>query len=124
MDQTKDFTFDNVNFPQDRMIGLGKQLHKDGQNYVVMVDPAISANTTYEPYVRGTEMDVWIKNADGTDFIGQVWPGFTTFPDWWHPNATEYWSKEIIDFVDLLGVDGLWVDMNEPASFCLGSCGS
>ncbi|KAF1796868.1 glycoside hydrolase family 31 protein [Mucor lusitanicus] len=124
MDQTKDFTFDNVKFPQDKMIALGEQLHKDGQNYVVMVDPAISANTTYEPYVRGTDMNVWIKNADGSDYIGQVWPGYTTFPDWWHPNATEYWTKEIVDWVNLLGVDGLWIDMNEPASFCLGSCGT
>ncbi|KAG2214664.1 hypothetical protein INT46_005681 [Mucor plumbeus] len=124
MDQTKDFTFDNAKFPQDKMIALGEQLHKDGQNYVVMVDPAINANTTYSPYTHGTDMNVWIKNADGSDYIGEVWPGYTTFPDWWHPNATEYWTKEIVDWVNLLGVDGLWIDMNEPSSFCLGSCGS
>jgi alpha-glucosidase len=46
------------------------------------------------------------------------------WPDWTHPNATEYWEKEIIDWVNLIGLDGLWIDMNEPASFCLGSCGS
>ncbi|KAI8971501.1 alpha glucosidase [Mycotypha africana] len=124
MEETKDFSFDGVNFPKKRMIALGEQLHKEGQNYVVMVDPAISANTTYGPYVRGTEMDVWIKNPDGSDYVGMVWPGYTTFPDWWHPNASAYWEKEIGDFVDMLGVDGLWIDMNEPASFCLGSCGS
>jgi alpha-glucosidase len=124
MDQTKDFTVDNANFPQDRMIDLGKQLHKDRQNYVVMVDPAISANTSYTPYTRGVDLDVWIKNPDGSDYIGAVWPGYTTFPDWFHPNVTEYWDKEIIDWVNLIGLDGLWIDMNEPASFCLGSCGS
>lgn len=124
MDETKDFTVDNVKFPQDRMISLGEQLHKDGQNYVVMVDPAISANTSYTPYTRGVDLDVFIKNPDGTDYIGAVWPGYTTFPDWWHPNITEYWEKEIIDWVSLIGLDGLWIDMNEPSSFCLGSCGT
>lgn len=124
MDETKDFTVDNVKFPLDRMIAFGKNLHENKQKYVVMVDPAISANTSYSTYSRGVEMDVFIKNPDGTDYIGQVWPGYTTFPDWWHPNATEYWTKEIVDWVSLLDLDGLWIDMNEPASFCLGSCGS
>ncbi|KAG2204032.1 hypothetical protein INT47_007026 [Mucor saturninus] len=124
MDQTKDFTVDNVNFPLDRLIDFGKNLHENKQHYVMMVDPAISANTTYDPYTRGVEMDVFIKNPDGSDFIGMVWPGYTVFPDWWHPNATEYWTKEIVDWVSLIGLDGLWIDMNEPASFCLGSCGT
>ncbi|KAI7901599.1 alpha glucosidase [Cokeromyces recurvatus] len=124
MDQYKDFTSDPVNFPINRMVDFGKTLHEDGQSYVVMVDPAISANSTYEPYTRGVDMSVFIKNPDGTDYIGAVWPGYTVFPDWWHPNATAYWEKEIIDWVNLLGVDGLWIDMNEPSSFCLGSCGS
>lgn len=46
------------------------------------------------------------------------------FPDWWHPNITEFWGKEIIDWVKLLDLDGLWIDMDEPSSFCLGSCGT
>lgn len=125
MDETKDFTVDNVNFPQDKMISFGEQLHKDGQNYVVMVDPAISANTSYAPYTRGVDMNVFIKNPDGkSDYIGEVWPGYTVFPDWWHPNTTAYWTKEIVDWVSTIGLDGLWVDMNEPSSFCLGSCGT
>ncbi|KAI8355100.1 alpha glucosidase [Choanephora cucurbitarum] len=124
MEETKDFTYDPVNFPLDRLIDFGKDLHEHGQNYVMMVDPAISANTSYEPYTRGVELDVYIKNPDGSDYIGAVWPGYTTFPDFMHPNISQYWSKEIKDWVNLIGLDGLWIDMNEPASFCLGSCGS
>jgi alpha-glucosidase len=75
MDNMKDFTVDNVKFPQDRMIKFGKDLHDRGQKYIVMVDPAINANTTYEPYARGTEMDVFLKSPDGSQFIGSVWPG-------------------------------------------------
>ncbi|KAL1929570.1 hypothetical protein VTP01DRAFT_1708 [Rhizomucor pusillus] len=124
MDRMKDFTFDPVKFPQERMIALSKQLHANKQKMITMVDPALSTNTTYEPYLRGREMDVFLKNSDGTEFVGQVWPGYTAFPDWWHPNATSFWDKEIVDWMNLLELDGIWIDMNEPASFCLGSCGT
>jgi alpha-glucosidase len=124
MDRRRDFTFDPVKFPQDRMIGLSNMLHDQGQRFVVMVDPAIAVNETYAPYTRGQDLDVFVKNADGSEYQGQVWPGYTTFPDWWHPNITEYWQKEIVDWMNLLKLDGIWIDMNEPTSFCLGSCGS
>ncbi|KAL1935041.1 hypothetical protein VTP01DRAFT_4181 [Rhizomucor pusillus] len=124
MDRRKDFTFDPVNFPEDRMIALSKSLHSNGQKFVTMVDPALSTNTSYKPYEIGHEMDVFLKNNDGTEFVGQVWPGYTVFPDWWHPNATKFWEKHIVDWMTLLDLDGLWIDMNEPSSFCLGSCGT
>lgn len=80
MDRMKDFTFDPVKFPQERMIALSKQLHANKQKMITMVDPALSTNTSYEPYLRGREMDVFLKNSDGTEFVGQVWPGYTAFP--------------------------------------------
>lgn len=124
MDKRKDFTFDSIKFPQVEMIELSKTLHKNGQSYVVMVDPAIAVDQAYGPYARGHELDAFVKNADGSEFKGQVWPGYTVFPDWWHPNASSYWEKEITDWMKLLDLDGIWIDMNEPSSFCLGSCGS
>ncbi|KAI9319952.1 alpha glucosidase [Dichotomocladium elegans] len=124
MDRRKDFTFDPIKFPEESMKALSDRMHANNQRMITMVDPALSTNDTYEPYQRGKEMDVFLKNNDGSDFVGQVWPGYTVFPDWWHPNATEFWEKEIIDWMHRLNLDGLWVDMNEPASFCIGSCGS
>lgn len=46
------------------------------------------------------------------------------FPDWFHPNASTYWNYEVASWLDRLNLDGLWIDMDEPSSFCLGSCGS
>lgn len=80
MDTWKDFTMDPENFPQDKMIALSKRLHANKQKFVTMVDPALSTNTTYKTYQIGHEMDVFMKNNDGTEFIGQVWPGYTVFP--------------------------------------------
>lgn len=124
MDQRKDFTFDLIHFPKEKMINFSKTLHANGQRFVVMVDPAIPVDTSYEPYLTGKDLDVFVKNADGSEYVGQVWPGYTTFPDWWHPNITDYWGKELIAWMGLLELDGIWIDMNEPSSFCLGSCGS
>ena len=124
MEHEKDFTFDPVKFPQESMVALSKKMHANTQRMITMVDPALSTNDSYAPYERGHEMDVFLKNNDGSEFVGQVWPGFTVFPDWWHPKAAEFWDYEIIEWMKLLDLDGLWIDMNEPASFCLGSCGT
>ncbi|KAI8085340.1 alpha glucosidase [Thamnidium elegans] len=124
MDGRKDFTFDPVNFPREKMIDFSNSLHEQGKRFVVMVDPAIPVGNSYQPYVRGQKLNVFVKNVDGSEYQGQVWPGYTVFPDWWHPNITNYWQSEIIEWMELLKLDGIWIDMNEPSSFCLGSCGS
>ncbi|CAM0137160.1 hypothetical protein VKS41_008740 [Umbelopsis sp. WA50703] len=125
MDRTKDFTFDPINFPISKVKDLTSKLHSRDQHYVVMIDPAISTNTSYEPYSRGHEMDVFLKLNDyKTELQGQVWPGYTVWPDWWHPKVQDYWNYEVTSFMKSIQLDGVWIDMNEPSSFCLGSCGT
>ncbi|KAJ2711039.1 hypothetical protein H4R19_003445 [Coemansia spiralis] len=124
MDAQRDFTFDASAFPLDGMRRQLEGLHAQGQKMVLIVDPAIQANRSYAPYVRGQEMDVFVKQPDGSEYIGQVWPGYTAFPDWFAPNVSRWWAGELNRFLDALPVDGLWIDMNEAASFCTGSCGS
>lgn len=56
---------------------------------------------------------------------GVVWPGVTAFPDWFHPNTENYWVNEFAQFFDAqtgVDIDGLWIDMNEPANFCTYPC--
>ncbi|ORX58668.1 alpha glucosidase [Hesseltinella vesiculosa] len=124
MDRHKDFTLDPVNFPLPQVKALSSQLHANGQKFVTMVDPALSTNTTYGPHDRLVASGAYVKNPDGTEYQGQVWPGYTAFPDWWHPNVGAYWTKEMSDWLALLDIDGIWIDMNEPSAFCVGSCGT
>jgi hypothetical protein len=97
---------------------------------IPIVDAAVAhtipnGTDTYKPYDVGTTQGVFIRNPDGSEYIGKVWPGYTVFPDYFHPNTTSWWTEMLQDWFDLgIEFDGLWEDMNEVSSFCDGSCGS
>ena len=112
--------------------------------------PDSNATVVYPPDDNAREYDVYIKRPDGEIDIGKVWPylpgwrlemfecqdqyggecwdenvekyhAWTAFPDFFKDNTTIYWTKEIKDFHDnFIAFDGLWIDMNEPASFTSG----
>ena len=63
-------------------------LHNNSQHYVPIFDAAIyvpnpnnATDNDYEPFHLGNESDVFLKNPDGSLYIGAVWPGYTVFPD-------------------------------------------
>ena len=39
-------------------------------------------------------------------------------------NTQEYWNKMFKDWYERIPFDGIWTDMNEVSSFCVGSCGT
>jgi alpha-glucosidase len=69
-------------------------------------------------------LDVWLKNPDGSAYIGSVWPGYTVYTDFIHPKGVQYWANELALYHENVEFDGIWMDMNEASSFCVGSCGS
>ncbi|KAH7909433.1 glycoside hydrolase family 31 protein [Hygrophoropsis aurantiaca] len=125
----RDFTTDPVSFPGDEMREFIQELAANHQHYIPIVDVgiALTVNSTdvYDPYTRGVEQDVWIKNPDGSEYIGQVWPGYTVWPDWFSENIQSYWTEALRNWTEM-GVEfsGIWLDMNEASSFCSDSCGT
>ncbi|KAF8455795.1 glycosyl hydrolases family 31-domain-containing protein [Kalaharituber pfeilii] len=120
------FTVDPERFPIDRVRQIVDLLHERGQNYIMMVDPAI-AYQDYPSFNRAVEDDVLMRERDGSIYKGVVWPGVTAFPDWFHPNIDKYWTGEFQRFFDPgegVDIDGVWIDMNEPANFCKYPCPS
>ncbi|KAJ5216987.1 hypothetical protein N7468_009995 [Penicillium chermesinum] len=126
----RNFENDPNRFPYDEGAEFLERVHKGGRHYVLIVDSALyipnpnNASDAYEPYTRGAKDDVFLKNPDGTTYIGAVWPGYTVFPDWQSPKANAFWAKELMEYYKNIAYDGIWIDMSEVSSFCVGSCGS
>uniref|UniRef100_A0A3Q1ES03 Lysosomal alpha-glucosidase n=1 Tax=Acanthochromis polyacanthus TaxID=80966 RepID=A0A3Q1ES03_9TELE len=116
------FTFDPWRFGD--LPEMVDEFHQRGMKYILILDPGISSSSppgTYPPFDDGLKRDVFIKNATGHVLIGKVWPGPTAFPDFTDPETRTWWEDCIRDFHSKVPVDGLWIDMNEPASFVQGS---
>jgi alpha-glucosidase (family GH31 glycosyl hydrolase) len=81
----EDFTIDESRFPLDR---LNKLLEK--YRYIPIIDAGIkNSGSAYE---EGLRRDVYIKESNTNQpYVGRVWPGDTTFVDFFHPNATQFW---------------------------------
>ncbi|EWC46792.1 hypothetical protein DRE_04037 [Drechslerella stenobrocha 248] len=130
MDRYRDWTVDENTYPQKEFKAWLDDLHGQHLHWVPIVDAAIyipspsSEKGMYPPYSRGHKLDVFMKNPDGSEYIGAVWPGYTVFPDWSAPNVQRWWDNEYLLWYKELPYDGIWLDMNEVSSFCVGSCGT
>ncbi|XP_063072714.1 lysosomal alpha-glucosidase [Engraulis encrasicolus] len=116
------FTFDPMHFGD--LPEMVEEFHQKGMRYILILDPGISSTAqpgSYWPYDEGLRRGVFIKNSTGQTLIGKVWPGPTAFPDFTNPETVHWWWECIRDFHAKVPVDGLWIDMNEPASFVHGS---
>ncbi|XP_074326364.1 alpha-xylosidase 1-like [Apium graveolens] len=121
MDGHKDFTLNAKNYPRPKLLAFLDKIHKLGMKYIVIIDPGIGVNSSYGVYQRGLANDVFIK-YHGKPFLAQVWPGAVNFPDYLNPKTVSWWADEVKRFHELVPVDGLWIDMNEPSNFCNGLC--
>ncbi|SFF73266.1 alpha-glucosidase [Halobacillus alkaliphilus] len=90
----------------------------DNMNFhkITINDPAVKKDPGYFMYDEGTANDYWAKNPDGTNFVGEVWPGDSMFPDFSKEEVREWWASKHDVLFDK-GIDGVWNDMNEPAVF-------
>jgi alpha-glucosidase (family GH31 glycosyl hydrolase) len=114
MDGFRCFTFDSSRFPDPK--SMVDDLHSIGCKAIWMLDPGIKKEEGYFVYETGSENEVWIQKADGSPFIGEVWPGDCVFPDFTCKRTRTWWASLVKDFISN-GVDGIWNDMNEPAVF-------
>jgi len=114
MDGYRVFTFDPQGFPDPAE--LNAWLHARGFKSVWMIDPGVKAEPGDRVYDSGTAADVWVHDAFGGAYHGDVWPGACVFPDFTRPETRAWWAGLYRDFM-ARGVDGVWNDMNEPAVF-------
>jgi len=118
--KNRPFTVDPERFPHfDQMI---KDLRADHFHTVVITDLHVAdlPNAGYKPYDEGAAGDHFVKNPDGSTYVGVVWPGKSVFPDFTQKASRDWWGTLYSDFV-AKGIAGFWNDMNEPAIFEVAS---
>ena len=114
MDGFRIFTFRPDEFPDPA--GLSNYLHQRGFKGVWMIDPGVKVDSGFSVYTSGQQQDVYVKTAAGGEAQGDVWPGACAFPDFTRPATRTWWAGLYAPFM-AKGVDGVWNDMNEPATF-------
>jgi len=82
---------------------------------VTMIDPGLKEENGYFAYDEANENDLLCKTYNGKNFVGHVWPGDTVFPDYSLIETRKWWAKKIKDYVKD-EIDGIWIDMNDPAT--------
>ncbi|MBF0518036.1 MAG: DUF5110 domain-containing protein, partial [Nitrospirae bacterium] len=114
MDNFKVFTVDYNKFP-DFAAFTGK-LKQDGFRLIPIIDPGVKIQDGYDVYEEGKHKGFFCTTKDGSLFQAAVWPGLTHLPDFVNPDARRWWGSLCKRFLDM-GIEGFWLDMNEPSIF-------
>ncbi len=93
-----------------------KDLGTEGFKVVAITDLHIARLPGYAPYDEGLKRGHFVKNPDGSVYVGKVWPGDSVFPDFTRKEVREWWGTLYTNFLKM-GIRGFWNDMNEPAVF-------
>jgi alpha-glucosidase len=110
------FTINRQYFPNfEKMVADLKEL---GFHVIAITDLHIKRfpDHGYSPFDSGIKNDVFVKNPDGSVYVGPVWPQESVFPDFTLTRVRDWWGALYKDFVGT-GLSGYWNDMNEPAVF-------
>lgn len=110
----RDFTWDSDKYDDPK--AFVQKMRKQGIRLEPILDAGVKKDDKYGIYKEGIEKGYFVKNPDGTVYVGTVWPGDSVFPDFGNPDVRAWWAKHMKFFADM-GAAGVWNDMDEPASF-------
>ncbi len=116
MDGYRVFTFDPERFAEPAK--LVADLSEQDFAVVAIVDPGVKKEAGFGVWESGLEQGVFVSDADGVPFVGEVWPGPVGFPDFTRPEVRAWWAEQHAPLLEA-GITGIWNDMNEPAAFKL-----
>lgn len=129
------FTWDPARFPDPA--AMTARLARDGVKVVTILDPGVKyqplpagapapapaaepdrgpQDQSYYVFNEGLAHDYFLRRADGSLYVGEVWPGKSVLVDYTREDARRWWGDLCRALVSR-GVAGIWTDMNEPADF-------
>lgn len=114
MDRYMDFTVNKKRFPD--LAGFVHDMKAQGIKLVPIIDAGVKAKKGYSVDDEGIKLGYFCLDKNGKPFEGAVWPGFAHFPDFLRPEVRK-WFGEKFKFLTDMGLDGFWIDMNEPSIF-------
>jgi len=112
MDSYKLFTWSKDRFPSPQK--FIDEVHARGVKVITIVDHSIRADQNYSIFRDG--MGMYCELPNGELFVGKMWPGNSVYPDFFNERARAWWAKLISKWVSQ-GIDGIWLDMDEPTDF-------
>jgi alpha-glucosidase len=111
----RSFTWDPLAFSDPK--ALLQTLHDQHFHAVAIVDPGLKADPQWPPYAAGVTAQMFLPAGSATPYLGTVWPGLAAFPDFTNPAVRDWWANALVPLETTLGIDALWIDMNEPSDF-------
>ncbi|BAK54817.1 alpha-glucosidase MalA [Sulfurisphaera tokodaii] len=112
MDSYKLFTWDKEKFPDVKK--FIEEVHGRGVKIITIVDHSIKADQNYDVFLSG--LGKYCETDKGELFVGKLWPGNSVYPDFFREETRKWWSELISKWLSQ-GIDGIWLDMNEPTDF-------
>lgn len=114
MDGYRVFTWDEEDYePKGQLIS---ELAEEGFKAVCIIDPGVKLDKGYFMYDEGVEKDYFAHGSDDEIYVNEVWPGDSVYPDFGREDVRQWWAENHKRLTDM-GMQGIWNDMNEPASF-------
>lgn len=107
MDNYRLFTWNREKFSDKAL----QNLHNKGIRVVTIVNPSVKLDQNFEFFAKG--LGHYMEKANGDMYTGPMWPGTSVFPDFMNEETRNFWKEGIRNWARS-GVDGIWLDMNEP----------
>jgi alpha-glucosidase len=99
------------------------RLRAQGFKVIAIEDPGIKVDPSWNVYQSGLSDGHFLKRSDGALYEGIAWPGASAFPDFSRAETRAWWGGLVDDTADR-GIDGIWLDVNEPTTFPEGGGGT
>lgn len=112
MDSYKIFTWNPQRFPEPKK--LIEELHRRGVKLITIVDHSVRIDQKYHVFISG--LGKFCELDSGDLFVGRLWPGNCVYPDFFREDTRKWWAGLVSEWLSQ-GVDGIWLDMNEPTDF-------
>ncbi|MEM3227297.1 MAG: glycoside hydrolase family 31 protein, partial [Thermoplasmata archaeon] len=109
----KIFEWDKKYFPDPKK--MIDEIHRLGSKVVTIIDPTISLDQKDEIFKKG--LGNYCETKNGGIYTAEMWAGSCVFPDFMNKKVRYWWKSLINKWVGDYGIDGIWLDMNEPAAF-------